>query len=157
MNGKLQSTPQQNVTTQTQDGQTAIQIEPTNPDLVYVPEYNPYWVWGPPVWGAYPPVWYPGIDVGFGFGPGIYIGGFFGGWGGWGWGGWGWGPNWFGGTIIVNNSFFHRFGFHDFHGGGLRGTSVWARQSGASDWSALCQSCSGEPLWGWVFPRRTEF
>ena len=126
MNGKLQSTPQEDVTTQTQNGQTAIDIEPTNPDVVYVPAYNPLWVWGPPVWGVYPPVWYPGVDVGFGFGPGIYIGGFFGGWGGWGWGGWGWGPNWFGGTIFVNNSFFHRFGFHDFHGGGLRGTSVWA-------------------------------
>lgn len=123
-NGKLMSNAQENVTTQTQNGQTAIQIEPTNPDVVYVPAYNPYWVWGPPVYGVYPPVWYPGIDVGFEFGPGIFIGGFFGGWGGWGWGGWGWSFNWFGGAVIVNNSFFHRFGFHDFHGG-YRGTSVW--------------------------------
>lgn len=123
-NGKLMSNSQQNVTTQTQNGQTVIQIVPTNPDVIYVPAYNPYWVWGPPVY-VYPPVWYPGIDVGFVFGPGIFIGGFFGGWGGWGWGGWGWGFNWFGGAVIVNNSFFHRFGFRDFHGG-YEGTSVWA-------------------------------
>lgn len=124
-NGKLMSNAQETVTTQTQNGQTAIQIQPANPDVMYVPAYNPYWVWGPPVYGVYPPVWYPGIDVGFEFGPGIFIGGFFGGWGGWGWGGWGWYPNWFGGTIILNNSFFHRFGFRDFHGG-FRGESVWA-------------------------------
>jgi hypothetical protein len=43
--------------------------------------------------------------------PGIDIGLYFGGWGGWGWGGWGWGPNWFGGNIFIDNSFFHRYGF----------------------------------------------
>jgi hypothetical protein len=40
---------------------------------------------------------------GFGWGPGIDLG--F-------WGGWGWGPNWFGGTIFIDNGFFHRHGFH---------------------------------------------
>ena len=38
----------------------------------------------------------------------------------------GWGPNWFGGSILVNNYFLHRYGFADFHGGPFRGTSVWA-------------------------------
>ena len=37
-NGKLQSTPQENVTTQTQNGQTAIEIRPPEPGVVYVPE-----------------------------------------------------------------------------------------------------------------------
>ena len=44
---------------------------------IYVPVYNPAYVWGPPAWGYYPPLFYPGIGFGFGFGPGIYLGGFF--------------------------------------------------------------------------------
>lgn len=123
--GTLKSTPQQTVTTQTQGGQSDIAIEPVNPNVWYVPYYNPAYVWGPPVWGYYPPILYPGIDIGFDWGIGIDLGLFFGGWGGWGWGGWGWAPNWFGGVVFVNNSFFHRFGFREFHGPGAFGNSVW--------------------------------
>jgi hypothetical protein len=47
-NGKLRSTPQENVTTQTQDGQSAVVIEPANPQVIYVPTYNPAYIWGPP-------------------------------------------------------------------------------------------------------------
>ena len=122
--GKLQTTPQQTVTTENQDGQSVINIMPANPDVLYVPVYNPLWVWGPPVWGVYPPLIYPGIDIGWGWGPGIELGLFFGGWGGWGWGGWGWLPNWYGGSIWLNHSFFHRYGFEHFHGEPL-GRSVW--------------------------------
>jgi len=61
--GTLRSTPQETVTTQNQGGQSAIAIEPANPDVWYVPYYNPVYVWGPPVWGFYPPLFYPGIDV----------------------------------------------------------------------------------------------
>jgi hypothetical protein len=117
-NGKLKSTPQETVTTQSQNGQSAIQILPPNPEVVYVPVYNPEWVWGPPLFGYYPPLFYPGIDVGFGFYPGIDLGFYFGGgWGLWGGFGWGWGPNWFGGGIFVNGNFFHRYGFADYHPG----------------------------------------
>lgn len=124
-NGKLRSTPQQTVTTQSQDGQSAIVIEPADPQVIYVPVYNPEYVWGPPVWGYYPPLWYPGLSFGFGFGPAVYLGGFFPGWGiGWpGWGlGWGWGCGWFGGGLFVNAVFFNHFGFHNFeHGGAFAG------------------------------------
>jgi len=120
--GKLKSNSQVNVTTESQGGQQAIEIAPANPAVVYVPVYNPGYFWGD-VYGLYPPLFYPGIGIGWGFGGGIYIGGFF---GGLGWGGWGWGPNWFGGGIFVNNSFFHRYGFSDFHGGGFEGRSAWA-------------------------------
>lgn len=125
-NGKLQSGPDQNVTTVTQDGQSAIQIAPPDPGTVYVPNYNPAWVWGPPPYGYYyPPLLYPGIDVGFGFFPGIDLGFYFGGgWGLWGGYGWGWGPNWFGGGIFLNAGYFHRFGFRDFHPG-FGGSNVW--------------------------------
>ncbi len=125
--GKLYSTPQETVTTQTQDGRTVIEIVPANPEVVYVPIYNPEYIWGPPVWGYYPPIWYPSVGFGFGFGQGIYINAFF---GGLGWGGWGWGPNWFGCTVFERPFFFSHYGFHDFdrfHGyGGFRGGSaVW--------------------------------
>jgi hypothetical protein len=117
-NGKLMSTPQETVSTQTQNGQSAIVIQPPNPEVVYVPTYNPEWVWGPPLYGYYPPLFYPGIDVGFGFWPGIDLGFYFGGgWGLYGGFGWGWGPNWFGGGIFVNGNFFHRYGFADYHPG----------------------------------------
>ena len=125
--GTLGSTPQQTVATQNENGQSAITIQPTNPDVWYAPYYNPAYVWGAPVYGLYPPLIYPGIDVGFVWGPGIDIGLFFGGWGGWAWGGigwWGWWPNWFGGVIVINHSFFHRYGFGHFHGEPF-GTSVW--------------------------------
>jgi hypothetical protein len=123
-NGKLKSTPQENVTTQEQNGQTAIDIVPPDPEVVYVPYYNPAYIWGPPAFGYYPPLLYPGLDVGFSFFPGIDLGFYFGGgWGLWGGFGWGWGPDWFGGRILLNGNFFHRYGFNDFHPG-LGG--VWA-------------------------------
>jgi hypothetical protein len=125
--GRLVSTPQQTVTAQTQDGQSEIAIQPANPEVIYVPVYDPDYIWGPPAWGYYPALYYPAF--GFGFWPGINIGLCFGGWGGWGWGGWGWGwgPNWFGRSVFINHTFFHRFGFHDhdFRADGS-GRSVWA-------------------------------
>jgi hypothetical protein len=45
--GKLQSTPQESVAMENQAGQSAINIEPANPDVWYVPDYNPAYVWGP--------------------------------------------------------------------------------------------------------------
>jgi len=131
-NGKLSSSPQQTVTTETQGGQSAIQIEPANPQVVYVPSYDPMYIWGPPAWGYYPPLYYPAF--GYGFFPGIDIGFCFGGWGGWGWGGWGgwgWGPNWFGHNVFINNGFFSRYGFRGGFGGGFGGRgfggrSIWA-------------------------------
>ena len=114
--GRLNSNAQQTVTTQTQGGQTVIEIVPANPEVVYVPEYNPWYVWGPPVWGYYPPLYYPAVSFGFGFYPGIYIGGFF---GGLGWGGWGWGPNWFACSIFTRPYFFNHYGLGYY--GGFRG------------------------------------
>jgi hypothetical protein len=129
-NGKLRSGPQDNVTTATQNGQSAIEIQPANPGTVYVPAYNPDYVWGPPEIGYYPPLLYPPVDAGFAFSPGIDLDFYFGGgWGLWGGLGWGWGPDWFGGGIFVNPYFFHRFGFRDFHGG-FGGGNVWAHDPG---------------------------
>jgi hypothetical protein len=134
-NGRLQSNQQETVTTQTQNGQQAIEIQPADPQVIYVPAYDPSYVWGAPAWGAYPPLYYP--YYGFGWYPGINIGLCFGGWGGWGWGGWGWGwgPNWFGGGLFINAGFFNRYGygFGGVYGGrfgaGFRGTTAWAHDA----------------------------
>jgi hypothetical protein len=124
--GTLRSTPQETVTTQDQGGQAEISIQPTNPDMWYVPNYNPAYVWGPPDWGVYPPLLYPDMAMGLGWYPGIDLGLYFGGWGGWGWGGWGWSPDWYGGNIMMDGSFFHHYGFGNFHGGEGLGQSTWA-------------------------------
>jgi hypothetical protein len=84
--GGLKTTPQQNVTA---DGST-IDIEPANPEIVYVPAYNPWLVYGDPIvawpgWYPYPGIWFGGPFLNFGLGFGI---GWFGGFG-WGWNHWG--------------------------------------------------------------------
>ncbi|HVW07563.1 MAG TPA: DUF3300 domain-containing protein [Bryobacteraceae bacterium] len=123
-NGQLQSNSQETVSTNTDNGQSAIEIEPTNPDVIYVPAYDPYYVYG---WGAYPPLYYPD---GYWFEPGIDMGFYFGGWGGWGYGGfgWGWRPNWFGRNLYINSGFFNRYGYRYNGFGGAR--NVWAHDPG---------------------------
>jgi len=83
--GNLETTPQENVVTQ---GQTIV-IQPANPDVVYVPAYDPWLVYGSPLiaypgWYWYPGLYAvgPGISFGIGFGLGFYAG--F----GWGWHHW---------------------------------------------------------------------
>jgi hypothetical protein len=130
--GKLNSTPQETVTTvPDQAGAPAIEIEPADPAVMYVPMYNPAWIWGPPLYYPYPG-WFwppqPGAGIYFGFGPGIGIGAYFGGgWGGW--GGWGWHPGWGAHTVIVNNTFIHRYNFNSAHLAQLHGNSVWQHDS----------------------------
>ena len=124
--GKLYSNPQETVATQSQGGQTVIEIQPANPEVIYVPTYNPEYIWGPPAYGYYPPLYYPDIGFGFGFGAGIYLGGFF---GGLGWGDWGWSPNWFGYSIFQHRYFFDHCGFRGyggFGGGAFGGRGIWA-------------------------------
>jgi hypothetical protein len=81
--GNLRSTDQVRVD---QQGQTIV-LQPTNPEVIYVPYYDPRLVYGPWWWPAYPPVYwgpwpgygvYPGFGVGFAWGVGITVGvGFF--------------------------------------------------------------------------------
>ncbi|HEY2380066.1 MAG TPA: DUF3300 domain-containing protein [Terriglobia bacterium] len=122
--GKLASTPQQQVINTTDAGQPVVQIVPANPDVIYVPSYDPAYVWGPPIYYPYPSWYYPPLSAGLFFGAGIGIGGFFGvGWGGW--GAWGWHPGWGSRTIFVNHGFTNRFNFNS-RVAGFRGTSVWS-------------------------------
>jgi hypothetical protein len=125
-NGRLASTPQQTVRTEEQGGQQVIVIQPANPEVIYVPSYDPVYIWGPPIYGYYPPLYYP--YFGFGFGIGYDLGFCFDSWGGWGL--WGWGPSWFGHSVFVNTIFFHRYGFHQHFRTGFRGRMAWVHDPG---------------------------
>lgn len=123
-NGALHSTPQQIVSTTTENNQPFIVIEPASPQVVYVPVYNPVAVWGPPVYPfpaiSYPP--YRGIAAAsaISFGVGMAVGSFWGG----GWGGWGWNPGWGGRNIIVNNNFIRT---NRFNRGNVGPGNRWVR------------------------------
>jgi hypothetical protein len=125
-NGRLQTTPQQVVTN---DGQSNIQIQPADPQVVYVPVYNPSYIWGPPVYDPYPSLWYPGIGFGFGFGAASFLGSLFAGF--LGFGGWGWGLNWLAHGLFLNAGFFSHFGFHGVggFGPGFGGRVAWTHDA----------------------------
>src|SRR5579872_7156713 len=106
-NGALQSTKEQQVTTTTQGGNTYIEIQPASPEVVYVPQYDPAAVWGPPADYPYPPIYYPpstGAVIGASailFGAGMAVGAIWGG----SWGGWGWSCGWGRNNVVINNNF----------------------------------------------------
>src|ERR1700747_2305247 len=99
--GNLKSSEQQKVETKVIEGESIIVVEQSNPQVIYVPSYDPVIVYGPPIY-PYPPIYYPtgyyaaGLAISFGIG--IMMGAFWG--GGWGWG-CGWGGN---NTININNN-----------------------------------------------------
>jgi uncharacterized membrane protein YgcG len=123
--GNLKSTDQQTVQTQG----SSIVIQPANPEIVYVPAYNPWLVYGGPIspwpyWYNYPGIWWGGPSLyfgGIGFGIGFY--------GGYGWGWNHWGANWGGRTILYNhnayysrsNTFYNRNNY--YRNGGYRGVT----------------------------------
>jgi hypothetical protein len=124
--GKLASTSQQTVTDAGSAGQPVIEIEPANPQVIYLPQYDPAYIWGPALYYPYASWYYPGGYFGFGMGipMGVYFGG---GWGGW--GGWGWRPGWGGHNVFVNNSFIHRYNFNSRGGASLSGRSEWSHDA----------------------------
>ena len=123
--GKLKSTEQENIVNTTDNGQPVVDIEPASPDVVYVADYDPAWVWGPaPVYYPYPSWYYPPAPppgVWCWWGAGIMMGVIFAGWNGW--GGWGWHPGWYGHSIMMNHAFF--VGNH-FHEAPMGAGGVWA-------------------------------
>jgi hypothetical protein len=98
--GNLQTNAQQKVETQVgEDGQQVIAIEQANPDVVYVPSYDPQMVYGaPPPAYPYYPYTYPGYYAGMGlaFGTGLAVGGLWAN---------NWGNcNWKHGDVNINNN-----------------------------------------------------
>lgn len=107
--GSLKSNEQQTVTTQGSGSSQTIIIEPANPQVVYVPTYNPTVVYGAWAYPAYPPYAYypPGYVAGtalLSFGVGMAVGAAL--WGGCHWGG-GWGGG--GNSLTINNNNFNNF------------------------------------------------
>ena len=144
--GHLDNSEQEKVTTQ---GNTII-IQPANPQVVYVPAYDPWLVYGAPIvaypgWYPVPGIFWGGVGLSFGIGFGI---GFFGGFG-WGWGHWGY--DWHGRRasfdhheFVSHSRDFGHEGFHhgdsghgnfghggSDHGGGIHGSSGFHGGSGA--------------------------
>ncbi len=87
--GNLKTGEQVKVETQTVDNQQVIVIQQSNPQVIYVPSYDPVIVYGAPIY-PYPSYIYPGYVPGAGlaFGAGLILGATWG--GGWGYHcGWG--------------------------------------------------------------------
>jgi len=100
--GSLQNTPQQAVS----DDGGEIAIAPANPDVVYVPAYNPWVVYGAPL-AVFPGYYYappPGVFIGVGFGyrVGFGIGVPLRPYSPWGWGWHNWGVGWRTHAVVYN-------------------------------------------------------
>src|ERR1700758_4399 len=99
-NNKLSSNKQQTVTVKQQENKQVIVIEPTDPNSIYVPYYEPATVYGTWPYADYPPYYfgYPSyigagvIAAGLAFGAGYALGR--------------WGNYWGGGCNWGNNNFF---------------------------------------------------
>ena len=101
--GNLRSTPQERVYEQGPN----VDIQPADPDVVYVPTYNPAYVYGYPVglWPGFYPWWgvggpYISFGIGFPIAPGF----------GWGWHGWGIGWGFHGGVFFGGHPWAYRGG-----------------------------------------------
>jgi Protein of unknown function (DUF3300) len=154
-NGQLRSTPQLAVNTEArgeergdavqggvqgevqgygvQGDRSPIVIQPANPQIFYVPSYNPSVVWGAPAEGSYPELPYEGSGFGSLFGTIANLAGFLPGFQGLlGVRSWGWALSWLAQALFVNNSFFNDFGFHNSQGysnAGYGGSSLWAHNT----------------------------
>jgi hypothetical protein len=128
--GNLQTTPQQQVT----ENQGYIAVAPANPEVVYVPTYNPWVAYGQPImaYPGYDPLYAVGAAVGSAvqFGLGFAVGAFFHA----PFGFVGWGLDWYGHAVLFNHDVWcsrsasvHDWGFP--HGGPryFHGAGQWAR------------------------------
>ncbi len=125
--GSLTSNEHQVVETKVVEQKTVIVVQPSNPEVIYVPSYNPTVVYPPPIY-PYPPVYYPPYYPGtalVSFGVGMAMGAAI-------WGGsccgMGWGHN--NVNINVNNNF-------------NRNTNV--NRSGNNNWQHNSQHRGGAP------------
>jgi hypothetical protein len=127
--GQLKTTKEQKVVTQTVATKTVYVIEPTNPQVVYVPVYNPTVVYGAWAYPAYPPHYYypPGYVAGtaLAFTAGVAVGAAL-------WGNCNWGNN----NVNININNFNSYNrtniiARGFHIGTLelRSNMVVARRS----------------------------
>jgi len=137
--GTLKSTEQQKVETKVVESKTVIVVQQANPEVIYVPSYNPTVVYGAPIY-AYPPIAYPppgyyAAGMAISFGVGMAMGAAWG-------GGWGYNTGWGGGNnnVYINNSnnFVNNSNRNNVNGGNRV-------NSGNSSWQHNPQHRGGAP------------
>jgi hypothetical protein len=127
--GNLKSTEQQKVETKVIENKSVIVVEQANPQVVYVPSYDPVYVYGPPMY-PYPPIYYPpygyyAAGMAISFGVGIAIGAA--------WGGCGWGHNDI--NINTNNNFNRNTNVNRGNAGGGNNWQHNAQHRGAAPYA----------------------
>lgn len=131
--GTLKSSEQQKVETKVIESKTVIVVEQADPQVVYVPAYNPTVVYGAPIY-AYPPIYYPppgyyAAGMAISFGVGVAMGAMWS-------GGWGWNSGWGGNNVQINN-------FNNFNRNANVNRNVNANRTG--NWSHNPQHRGGAP------------
>jgi hypothetical protein len=143
--GKLKSNEQMKVETQTVESKTVVVIQPANPQVVYVPTYNPVVVYGPPIY-PYPPIYYPppsyyAAGMFFAFGVGIAVGSYYR--GGWGYN-YGWGRHT---TVVINNNnnFVRHYNNTNINVNRNTNINTNINRNGNSNWQHNAQHRGGTP------------
>ena len=130
--GNLKSSEQQKVETKEVASKEVIIIEQAQPNVVYVPSYNPTVVYGAPAYPyppiAYPPPGYYAAGMAISFGIGMAMGAAWG-------GGWGYNSNWGGGNNNININTNNNF---------VRNSNV-SRTGGGNNWQHNPQHRGGAP------------
>jgi hypothetical protein len=139
--GNLKSTEQQKVETKVVETKTVVVIEQANPQIVYVPSYNPVVVYGPPIY-PYPAIYYPppsyyAAGVAIAFGVGLAIGSYY--HGGWGYR-CGWGHSNI--NININNNYVRHYNNTNINRGNNRASTLPA---GGNNWQHNPQHRGGTP------------
>jgi len=137
--GKLKSTEQQKVETRVVENKTVVVIEPAQPNVVYVPSYDPVVVYGAAPVYAYPPMVYPPgyavAGMALSFGVGMMMGAAWG-------GGWCCNAGWGGNNININNN--NNFVRNSNRQTGNRPSNQPAR-GGSGNWQHNPQHRGGTP------------
>jgi hypothetical protein len=139
--GNLKSTEQQKVETKVVESKTVVVIEQANPEVIYVPSYNPTVVYGAPIY-PYPPIYYPPVGyyaagMAISFGVGIAMGAAWG-------GGWGYGCGWGGNNNVYinhNNNFVNNSNRQNIQGGNRNQING----GGRSNWQHSPEHRGGAP------------
>jgi hypothetical protein len=146
--GNLKSTEQQKVETKVVETKTVVVIEQANPQVVYVPSYNPVVVYGPPVY-PYPPIYYPppsyyAAGVAIAFGVGLAMGSYYR-------GGWGYYPGWGHSNvnININNNYVSHYNKTNINNGNINTGNINRPSNqpagGSNNWQHNPQHRGGTP------------
>jgi hypothetical protein len=130
--GRLATSSQQQVTQVYDSGQPVYVIQPADPEVIYVPVYDPLYIWGPALYYPYANWYYPvhtsaiyyssRVSLAYVYGPGWRNAGWVG------WNDWGWRPAWGAKSVFVNNTFI---GHQHFNSNPQirTGTSRWSHDT----------------------------